>query len=145
MDADTLFSFSGPLAMIGWLVLAFSPLIPGVAQKISGLIIPAILSLAYIVFIIIGWAGAPGGFDSLANVMLLFDTPMVALAGWVHYLAFDLFIGAWEVRTARREGISHFLVLPCLFLTFMFGPAGLVLFLTIRLARSYVQSKPAEA
>lgn len=145
MDPASLFQLSGPLAITGWLVLVFSPLMPRAAQIISGLMIPAILSLAYIVFILIGWAGAPGGFDSLANVMLLFDTPIVALAGWVHYLAFDLFIGAWEVRTARREGIPHLLVLPCLILTFLFGPAGLVLFLTIRFARIAVQPKSIEA
>lgn len=145
MDAHTLFSFSGPLAIAGWLVLIVSPLMPRIAQTISGLVIPAILSLAYTVFILIGWAGAPGGFDSLASVMLLFDTPMVALAGWVHYLAFDLFIGAWEVRTARREGIPHLLVLPCLLLTFLFGPIGLILFLTIRFARTVVQPRTLEA
>lgn len=145
MDAHMLFTFSGPLAIAGWLVLVFSPLMPRAAQIISGLVIPAVLSLAYSVFIVVGWAGAPGGFDSLANVMLLFDTPMVALAGWVHYLAFDLFIGTWEVRTARREGIPHLLVLPCLILTFLFGPIGLVLFLTLRFARLAVQPKTVEA
>lgn len=136
MEPDALFKLANPLALAGWVVLVFAPLMPRLAQIISGLVIPAILSLAYIVFVLVGWSGAKGGYDSLANVMLLFDTPMVALAGWVHYLAFDLFVGAWQVRTAQKEGVSHFLVLPCLLLTFLFGPAGLALFLAIRLARS---------
>ena len=67
--------------------------------------------------------------------MALFTSPEIALAGWVHYLAFDLLVGAWEVRTARREAIPHLLVLPCLVLTFLFGPAGFLLFLGIRAAR----------
>ena len=58
------------------------------------------------------------------------------LAGWVQYLAFDLFIGAWQVRDARTQGISHLLVIPCLLLTFLFGPAGLLHFL-IRLVHKH--------
>jgi len=48
------------------------------------------------------------------------------LAGWVHYLAFDLFIGSWEVEDAAANGIPHWLLLPCLFLTLMVGPVGLL-------------------
>lgn len=54
-------------------------------------------------------------------------------AGWTHYLAFDLFIGGWEVRDARQRGIPHLLVVPVLVLTFLVGPAGLLLYLAIRL------------
>ena len=102
MDADQLFAVSGPIAMTGWAVLAVSPLAPRAAQIAAGIAIPAVLSLAYAVLILVAWSDADGGFDSLANVMMLFDSPMVALAGWVHYLAFDLFVGAWVVRRARR-------------------------------------------
>ena len=82
------------------------------------------------------WSRAPGGFGSLGEVMALFTMPEIALAGWIHYLAFDLFVGAWEVRTARREGIAFLLVLPCLVLTFLFGPAGFLVFLMLRAARA---------
>ena len=49
---------------------------------------------------------AEGGFSSLAAVSTLFADPWVLLAGWTHYLAFDLFIGGWEVRDARQRGVS---------------------------------------
>jgi hypothetical protein len=144
VNPDTLFQLSGPVAMAGWVVLAASPLAPRLADRIAGLVIPAVLSLGYTALILGYWSGAPGGFDSLTNVMALFTAPEIALAGWVHYLAFDLFVGAWEVRTARRERIPHLLVLPCLVLTFLFGPAGLLLFLGLRLARGLV-TRPEEA
>lgn len=86
---------------------------------------------------------APGGFDSLPNVMLLFTKPEIALAGWIHYLAFDLFVGAWEVRTARAERIPFPLVVPCLALTFLFGPAGYLAFSTLRAARAAAVSAQA--
>ena len=65
----------------------------------------------------------------------LFENPWLLLAGWAHYLAFDLFIGGWEVRDAQRRGIPHLLVVPALVLTFLFGPAGLLLYLLISFRR----------
>lgn len=131
-DPHQMFQITGPLAMLGWLALVLSPLAPRPADWVAALVIPALLSVAYTALILVHWADAPGGFDSLANVMALFTNPAVALAGWVHYLAFDLFVGAWITRTARAEAIPHLLILPCLVLTFLFGPAGLLAFLILR-------------
>ena len=77
-------------------------------------------------------ARAEGGFSSLAGVAALFREPWLLLAGWVHYLAFDMLVGNWEVRDARSRGIPHLLVVPCLVLTFLFGPAGWLLYTGVR-------------
>jgi len=143
MQPDALFQLSGPLAMAGWLALAASPLAPRLMGLAASLVIPVILSLGYTALILANWSGAEGGFGSLSEVMLLFTNPAIALAGWLHYLAFDLFVGAWEVRTARREGIPHLLVLPCLVLTFLFGPIGLLAFLGLRLVHGRFATLPA--
>jgi hypothetical protein len=50
----------------------------------------------------------------------------------VHYLAFDLFVGGWEVRDAVARGVSRWLVAPCLLLTFIFGPAGWLAYYAVR-------------
>lgn len=135
MTPDTLFQIASPLAMAGWLLLAFAPLAPRWADTLAGFILPALLSLLYTGVILGHWWQGQGGFDSLANVMALLSNPWMALAGWVHFLAFDLFIGGWITRRARTEGVSHLLVLPCLLLTFLFGPIGLILFLSIAATR----------
>ena len=135
MDPEGLFQIASRLAMAGWMALALSPLAPRFSQAVAGIAIPVALSIGYGALVLSSWASASGGFGSLGSVMLLFDTPMVALAGWVHYLAFDLLVGAWEARTARREALPHLLLLPCLALTFLFGPIGLLLFLAVRIAR----------
>ena len=75
-----------------------------------------------------------GGFRSLAQVAVLFSSPYALLAGWIHYLAFDLFTGAWEARDAAWLGLSRWIVLPCLVLTFLVGPLGLALYLLLKLA-----------
>jgi hypothetical protein len=132
MTPDALFQLTSPLAMLGWLSLALSPLAPRLTQAVSAALVPLLLSLAYAGLVLAFWWEAPGGFSSLAEVQALFTHPQIALAGWVHYLAFDLFVGAWAVRTARAEGIAHWMVLPCLLLTFLFGPAGLLAFTLLR-------------
>ncbi len=132
---DTWFSLADTLAMAGWLALVVFPRSPLVTDRLVGLGVPAALGVLYAGLILAFWAGSPGGFGSLDEVAALFSVRGLLLAGWVHYLAFDLFVGAWEVRTARAEGIPHLLVVPCLLMTFLFGPVGLLMFLALRFLR----------
>jgi hypothetical protein len=136
MNTDTIFGLSNMLALAGWLVLLGSPLFPRIADRIAGLVIPALLAVAYTGLVLAFWSSAEGGFDSLDNVAALFRTRELLLAGWLHYLAFDLFVGAWIVRAARKGAVPFLLVVPCLVLTFLFGPAGLLAFLALRAARN---------
>lgn len=132
MDIEVIFSLAGLLAMAGWLVLLASPLIPHWSDMISGYVIPIILSAGYVTLILFFPSEETGGFGSLAEVIDLFSNPNAMMAGWVHYLAFDLLIGAWMCRAARRDGLSFWLVAPCLPLTFLFGPAGFLAFSIVR-------------
>lgn len=136
MDFETLFSIAGLIAMLGWLCLLVSPLIPKLADWIAGMILPIILSLGYVILLVTPSSDSAGGFGTLADVMVLFSYEQAALAGWVHFLAFDLFIGAWVCRTARAEGVSFWLVALCLPVVFLFGPAGLLTFQVIRAVRN---------
>jgi len=67
-------------------------------------------------------------------VQKLFESPGVALAGWVHYLAFDLFVGLWIAMRSDAVGLSRWLQAPILVTTFMFGPIGLLLFAAVERA-----------
>ena len=136
MSNDAVFQVVNMLALAGWVALALAWWTPVWAERIAGLAVPVLLSVAYTGLVLAYWSRAPGSFGSLPDVMALFTMPEIALAGWIHYLAFDLMVGAWEVRTARREGIAFLLVLPCLVLTFLFGPAGFLAFSALRLARA---------
>jgi len=133
MSPDTLFQSANLTAMVGWLLLLIGPLAPALTNRIAGLVIPALLSVGYAALVLAFWSGASGGFDSLPNVMLLFTNPWIALAGWVHYLAFDLFLGAWAARKGRAAAIPHLVLIPVLALTLLFGPIGFVLFLSLSL------------
>ena len=117
--------------MAAWLPLVFLPRVRWTATVVP-VVMPLLLAVVYVVLVAATLPRSDGGFSSLAGVRALFDNPWVLLAGWTHYLAFDLFIGGWEVRDAQRRGIPHLLVVPALVLTFLLGPAGLLLYLAIR-------------
>lgn len=134
MTPDMMFQIASTGVLPGWLALVLSPLRPRWADLVAAVIVPLLLSLAYAGLVLAYWSGAPGGFGSLTDVIALLSYPPIAVAGWIHYLAFDLFVGAWITRTARAEGIHHLLILPCLALTFLFGPVGFLAFSALRFA-----------
>jgi uncharacterized membrane protein (GlpM family) len=133
MKAEQIFSIANLLAMLSWLLIIILPRWRFTAKIVLNGSIPLLLSVAYLVLIVMFFGKAEGGFDSLANVMKLFTNEWTVLAGWIHYLAFDLFVGSWEVKDAYANGISHWLVIPCLILTFLFGPIGFLLYNILRL------------
>ena len=132
MTPDQMFSLVNLAALASWVLLALLPRRRWVADIVAGIAVPAFLAAVYVGIVATQWAGSSGGFSSLSAVAMLFSNPWLLLAGWTHYLAFDLFVGSWEVRDARDRGVPHLLVLPCLALTFLFGPAGWILYVAIR-------------
>lgn len=131
MPHDLIFSLAGLTAMGGWLLLLASPLMPRWSDRIAGYLLPLGLSLTYCLLLLFLPGQGGGDYASLAGVAQLFADPSALLAGWVHYLAFDLFIGGWICRHARQHGLPFWLVLPSLPLTFLFGPAGLLAYLAM--------------
>jgi len=136
MTAEQVFSLANTTALLGWLLLVILGPRRWVAPFITGAILPLLFAVLYASLLAAHWGDTPGGgFGSLAQVSALFSNRWLLLAGWVHYLAFDLFIGSWQVRDARTNGIPHWFVIPCLILTFLLGPTGLLLYFVVRVAR----------
>jgi hypothetical protein len=135
MSPDAIFLACNLLALCGWIALLSAPR-RNFFVTLAGLVIPLLLSVTYCVVLVTHWRGSLGNFNSLDGVSQIFTSRWLLLAGWIHYLAFDLFIGSWEHRDARAYGVPYFLLIPCLVLTFLFGPAGLLLYLVLR--RGYV-------
>jgi hypothetical protein len=135
MTPDRIFSIVNAIALLSWVLLALLPRQRWVTKTLTGTLVPALLATVYTAIIAATWHGSPGGFSTLPAVATLFSNRWLLLAGWTHYLAFDLLVGNWEVRDARERGIPHALVLPCLILTFLFGPAGWMSYIVLRAAR----------
>jgi hypothetical protein len=135
VTSASLFSGVNLLALAGWAVLAVgiaarSPLL----ERLAGQLVPLALSAGYTALIGVHWSSADGGFGSLPDVAALFESPGMLLAGWIHYLAFDLFVGAWIAGDVRERALPRWLLLPVLPAVFLFGPAGLLLWFGIRTA-----------
>jgi len=136
MQADTLFRICNMTAMIGWLLLTIAPRWRWTSVVVISGVIPLLLSAVYLYLVVRYFGTSEGGFGSLPEVMKLFTNEHAVLAGWIHYLAFDLFVGSWEVKDSHTHGISHWLMIPCLFLTFMLGPVGLIFYFIVRTVRT---------
>lgn len=128
---EMIYSGCSTLAAIGWVALALAPFNRDYAIPFArGAAL--ILAVAYLVQLFTITQTTGGDFFTLAGVTTLFAAPGNVMLGWTHYLAFDLFIGSWEVEDSAKRGIPHWLVIPCLGLTFMLGPIGLLAYFIIR-------------
>jgi len=130
-DPKGLFQAANLLALPGWLWLMVWLFLPRTAQnatRYGGLILPLVLAILYASSMLVHFSSATGGFDSLAGVLSLFRHPGATLAGWVHFLAFDLFAGWCITRHSVTSKVNRLLVILCLLLTFMFGPIGLLVY-----------------
>lgn len=118
-----------------WLLLGVAPRWRVTRLLVHSALPALLLGGLYAAVLVLAHPGAEGGgFGSLQEVSVLFSDKRTLLAGWLHYLCFDLFVGAWITRDAERRAISHWLVLPCLYATLMLGPIGLLAYLALRAA-----------
>ncbi len=139
MTPAEMFKIANTVALVAWLALIIARFVPPLRRWVdptAGYVVPALFAVVYI------WLLGPGAldvlkngsFNSLAGVAALFAQPQALLGGWIHYLAFDLFVGGWIAREGTALKISGFILTPILLLTFMFGPAGYLVFVLVRLA-----------
>jgi Domain of unknown function (DUF4281) len=128
---ELLFLIFNGVAFCAWIALIFFPRWPVLRKMIAGGVLTGLcfvysgLALAFFA------RSEGGGFATLPQVMKLFSYEPLVLAGWVHYLAFDLFVGLWIAKRADHHGIHRCIQGIVLFCTFMFGPFGLALYLSI--------------
>jgi len=134
MTLETWFWVAHVPALAGWLGLIFAPQAGGISFARWAAVA---IAVGYaILFVLSAREAAVLAEDySLRGVAAFFDVPRLQLLGWVHYLAFDLFVGSWIVEEAGRLGVSRALVIPCLILTLMIGPFGLLVFFLVRSLR----------
>lgn len=127
MTPEDIFSLAGTAAMAGWALLILGPRGYGWLNAIPLWGIPLGLSLVYALLVLSRFSGMGGGFDSLASVAVLMSDEWALLAGWVHYLAFDLFVGAVMAARMDRAGVGRVVQAPILISTFMLGPLGFLI------------------
>jgi hypothetical protein len=133
MATSEVFSIANVIAMPMWILMIILPNWKATRFLIDFKVVPLLLSVLYAVYIISTMLSGPDmDFGSLESVMYLFTFEDAVLAGWVHYLAFDLLAGMWMLDKNRTLKIHSMLMVLCLICTFMLGPIGFLLFMGIR-------------
>jgi len=144
MSPDTLFEHAGTIAISGWAILLFAPRRWPLLNAVPAIILPAIISGLCAVLILQHFADAGGGYGSLTEVRTLLTSEWMFLAAWIHFLAFDLFVGAWMAKRMDDAAIHRLLQAPVLLSILYFGPLGLILGLFATGALKLPLLKPAE-
>lgn len=127
VNPEDYFSLAGTAAMAGWVILILGPRRFALLNAVPLWIVPGLISAIYAVLVLRWFSSADGSFDSLASVATLFQNEWALLAGWVHFLAFDLFVGAVMAARMDRVGIARLVQAPILGTTFMLGPLGFLI------------------
>jgi len=145
MDWSALFSAMSSAAMLGWLVLILAPRRWHALGWLPRYAVPGAIAVLYVALMGAYFASTGGGFGSIAEVRRLFESDPVLVAGWGHYLAFDLIVGTMLAERLDRAGVSRLLQAPVLLTTFLFGPAGWLLGLITEAAARFAGRRAVEA
>ena len=133
MTPDKVFEFANALAFFGWMLLLIAPGRKLIKVSVMSGAICVLFAIIYLIYVISSFdADSFESFSTLAGLMTLFSSKEAVLAGWLHYLAFDMFVGIWIVNDARRLSIKHLYTVPSLIFTFMMGPVGFLSYMILR-------------
>ncbi len=134
MLLEYIISIGSIAVLLPWLLLIFFPFWRGTQIFVHSALVPfsvgALYAVVYVTYIFT--TDQPLSGNTLEGQMAIFTAPEVIVAAWLHFVVFDLFVGAWQVRDAKRIGLNHLWVVPCLLLTLFGGPLGLLVYLLIR-------------
>jgi Domain of unknown function (DUF4281) len=132
---ETLFSLSSLLVMPFWFLMVFLPTWKWTKRIISSPWISALAAALYAALVVPSILQVlPAVMNpSLSGIATLLGTPAGATIAWVHFLAFDLFVGRWVYLDSREKQISPLVVSPLLFFMLMLGPLGFLAYLLLRL------------
>jgi len=140
---EQVFSIANSAALFSWVALIALPRWGALLTVLRWGVVGLLSALYAVLVSVYFFRVEGGGYFSLEAVETLFTSSEVVLAGWVHYLAFDLFVGLWIAARSDDLGISRLVQAPILLATFMFGPVGYLFFLAIRACARMALSKEA--
>ena len=133
---ETIFTLANLFILPFWALMILLPHWRWTRRIMQALWPVIVLAVVYTVLLSqIGGAAGSLLSPTLDGIASLLGTPAGAAAGWVHFLAFDLFVGRWAYLDSRERGVSAWLISPTLFLILMAGPLGLLLYLAVRWLR----------
>jgi hypothetical protein len=136
MQATELFSLCNKVILLGWLLLICLPKWKYTqAIILNGLLVVFAMVYAILLFKDISSLSVDS-FSTLSKLKLLFQSDDAVAAGWIHYLVFDLFVGAYIVKKSRQIGLHQLVYTLILPFVFMSGPIGYLLFVLVKFIKT---------
>lgn len=134
MTPDLIFQLSNLVVLPFWLLMILAPHWRFTKRLLADVWIVLIPAVIYAALLLPQLGGVFGELanPSLAGIAAMLGQPEAALVGWVHFLAFDLFVGRWAYLDSRQRKLTTWLASPALFFIFMAGPLGFLLYLLAR-------------
>ncbi|MFL2611592.1 MAG: ABA4-like family protein [Flavobacteriaceae bacterium] len=146
ITTENIFNSINLIVLLGWIPLFIFPYSRFTRKLVNGLYLPFFLCVFYLYFLSQTEGLFSADFSSIAGILDLFksSTEESAAAGWIHYLAFDYFVGCWIVNHSIKKGIPYIIFIIPLIFTLFAGPFGLLLFLILRLFYKRLTLKDAK-
>ena len=137
MNYEIIFNIYNTGILIFWFFLLVFPK-SKLTQKMTDFPwIPLVIAFGYIYFLGTSDSIFSVDFSSLSGLTEMFQNsnPRGVAAGWLHYLAFDFWVGCWILRDSQKKGVKHaFIIFPML-CTFMVGPVGIIVYTLVLLSQ----------
>ena len=135
MTYEIIFNIYNTGILIFWLFLLVFPK-SKLTQKMTDFPwIPLVIAFGYIYFLGTSDSIFSVDFSSLSALTEMFQNsnPRGVAAGWLHYLAFDFWVGCWILRDSQKKGVKHAFIIFPMFFTFMLGPVGVIIYTLVLL------------
>jgi len=139
LTAENIYLWTNYGVLPFWLMLIIIPNSKFTQFFLNSVVIPLILTTAYIYIVYQIFILDEPFFDvfkiyvSLDNLYTLFSVENFLLVFWLHFLALNLFLGNWIVRNGIKYNMPRGLIIVPLILVYFTGPLGLVLYWFLRI------------
>lgn len=132
MNLETAFIVVNSIILIPWILMWAAPRWRITHSILNTASFSLLMAVLYAICFVLFFGTGGGGMGSIKDLSIAFQHPGIVLLAWIHYLSFDLFVGAWVLKDSQRCDIHHLLVLPCLIFCLMLGPIGLFLYWLVK-------------
>jgi len=140
---ETIFNIFNSGILFFWILLLVFPKKVFTQKIIAFPWVPLVIAIGYVYFLSTTTGTFSADFSSLYGLTEMFQNakPRGVAAGWLHYLAFDFWVGCWMLKNSQEKRVKHVWMILPLICTFMLGPLGIILYTLVLLTQKKIIAK----
>ena len=143
MIYETIFNIFNSGILFFWILLLVFPKKVFTQKIIAFPWVPLVIAIGYVYFLSTTTGTFSADFSSLYGLTEMFQNakPRGVAAGWLHYLAFDFWVGCWMLKNSQEKRVKHVWIILPLICTFVLGPLGIILYTLVLLTQKKIIAK----